>query len=327
MKTFIKTIFLTFLGILGVLFTGCINNGEKPDGSGTIECTQVQVSPQVSGKIEKIFFDEGDEVKKGALVAKIDQEDYRLRVEEAKNAVKLAQTQIDLILAGSRVEDIEAAKEKVKEAKATLELAQADFKRIEQVYKSGSATQKQYDDAKTALERAQAIVAAAEQNLARLQAGARKEEIEVAKAQVELAKSRLALAEKALKDCDVFSPTDGVVTTKIREEGEVISSGMPILTISQLDEVWLSVYVPEPRLADVKLGDEAFVKVDGHPEPLKGKITFISPVAEFTPRNVQTPEERAKLVYRVKITLQNTNRILKPGMPADGYLKRPEKAR
>ncbi|MCX7872782.1 MAG: efflux RND transporter periplasmic adaptor subunit, partial [Verrucomicrobiae bacterium] len=112
---------------------------------------------------------------------------------------------------------------------------------------------------------------------------------------------------------------DGVVTTKVREDGEYVLAGAPIITISKLDDVWLSVYVPEPRLAKVKLGEEAYVKVDGNSEPLVGKITFISPVAEFTPRNVQTPEERAKLVYRVKITLSNTNRILKPGMPADGY--------
>jgi HlyD family secretion protein len=325
MKTILRIAFITFCGVYAVLITGCMNNGEKPDGSGTIECTQVQVAPQVSGKIEKIFFDEGDEVKEGALVARIDKKDYQLRVEEARNNVKLAQAQLDLILAGSRAEDIEAAKEKVREAKAALDLAEADFRRIEQVYKSGSATQKQYDDAKAAAERARAVYAAAEQNLARLQAGARKEEIEVAKAQVELAKSRLSMAEKALSDCEIFSPISGVVTTKTREDGEIVAAGMPILTISKLDEVWLSVYVPEPRLADVKLGDEAFVKVDGHPELLKGKVTFISPIAEFTPRNVQTPEERAKLVYRVKITLPNKNRILKPGMPADGYLKPPSK--
>lgn len=325
MKTILRIAFTIFCGVYAVLITGCMNNGEKPDGSGTIECTQIQVAPQVSGKIEKIFFDEGDEVKEGALVARIDKKDYQLRVEEARNNVKLAQAQLDLILAGSRAEDIEAAKEKVREAKAALDLAEADFRRIEQVYKSGSATQKQYDDAKAAAERARAVYAAAEQNLARLQAGARKEEIEVAKAQVELAKSRLAMAEKALSDCEIFSPISGVVTTKTREDGEIVAAGMPILTISKLDEVWLSVYVPEPRLADVKLGDEAFVKVDGHPELLKGKVTFISPIAEFTPRNVQTPEERAKLVYRVKITLPNKNRILKPGMPADGYLKPPVK--
>ena len=133
-------------------------------------------------------------------------------------------------------------------------------------------------------------------------------------------RARLALAEKAVADCRVTAPMDGVVTTKSREEGEVISVGTPVVQLSRLDEVWLSVYVPESHLARVKLGQPARVKVDGDKRFFEGLVTFISPEAEFTPRNVQTPDERAKLVYRVKITLKNPEGIFKPGMPADGYL-------
>lgn len=317
-----------FVVVASMIFApGCsLNNGIKPDGSGTIECAQVQVSPQVSGYIQEEYFEEGDEVRAGRLLFKINQKDYQLRLNEARAALLLASNQLALVLAGSRSEDIEAAREKVRELRAIAESAEADFRRIEQVFRSGSATQKQYDDANAGAKKAWAAVAAAEKNLERLLAGARKEEIEVARAQVELAKARVAQAEKALVDCEVFSPIDGVVTTKVRERGEYVAAGMPVLTISKLDEVWLSVYAPESRLVDVKIGQEAYVKVDGRDEVFVGRITFISPEAEFTPRNVQTPQERAKLVYRVKITIPNTNRIFKPGMPADGFFKNPAKA-
>lgn len=311
-----------------ILAGGCsINNKPTSDGSGTIECTQAQVAPQVSGYIQTLQFDEGDEVKAGELVFKIDPKDYQLRVAEARAAALVASNQLALVLAGARTEDVEAARAKVQELRAIAEGAEADFNRIEKVFKSGSATQKQYDDARTAVEKARAAVSAAEQNLARLIAGARKEEIEVARSQYELAKAQLAKAEKALADCEVFAPMSGVVTTKVREQGEFVSAGMPVITISKLDEVWLSVYVPEPRLADIKIGQEAYVMVDGHTNLFTGKVTYVSPVAEFTPRNIQTPEERAKLVYKVKITLENKNRILKPGMPADGFLHNPAEAK
>jgi HlyD family secretion protein len=119
----------------------------------------------------------------------------------------------------------------------------------------------------------------------------------------------------------VKAPQDGVVTIRSREDGEMVSVGTPLITVSRVDEVWLSVYVPEPQLGRVKLGQTASVKVDGIESMFTGKITFVSPEAEFTPRNAQTPDERAKLVFRVKITLSNPNGIFKPGMPADAYLE------
>ena len=114
---------------------------------------------------------------------------------------------------------------------------------------------------------------------------------------------------------------DGVVTTRDREDGEVVAAAAPLLTVSRLDEVWMSIYVPEDRLGGVKLGQAAAVRIDGSDRRYPGKVTFVSPEAEFTPRNAQTPDERAKLVYRVKITLPNPDGVFKPGMPGDGYLE------
>jgi HlyD family secretion protein len=302
------------------LAAGCKQNGIKPDGSGTIECTQVQVAPEVGGRILRLLPHEGAALKKGDLVAELDARDYQLRRDEAKAALGVAQAQLDLLRAGARVEDLQRAKEQVRECRAAKEAAEADLARVTRVYEQKTATQKQFDDAKTAVERTAAAQAAAEQNLKRLENGSRKEEISVAEAQVDQARVRVAQAEKAIADCVVRAPADGVVTVRVREEGEMASPGSTLITVSELDEVWLSVYVPEPSLGRVKIGQAARVRIDGDGREFEGKVTFVSPEAEFTPRNVQTPDERAKLVFRVKITLPNTNGIFKPGMPADGFL-------
>lgn len=315
-----QTILIT-LGITGLaLFCGCSLNGKKPDGSGTIECTQVDISPQVAGWIVILIPQEGDSVKQGDVVARLDASDYILKKNEAEAAAAVTRAQLELLLAGSREEDIERAREQVREAKASAEAADADMRRIKSVYQNGTATKKQMDDANAQAEITKAALAAAEQNLAKLVKGSREEEIQLAGTQVAQAEARVAIMEKAVGDCVVTSSVNGVVTTRVREEGEFVPVGAPIITVSRLDEVWLSVYIPEPALGKVRLGQHAQVKMDGCRDFFDGKVTFISPNAEFTPRNVQTPDERAKLVYRVKITLENKDGIFKPGLPADGYL-------
>ena len=304
-----------------ILAVGCSLNGNKPDGSGTIECTEADIAPQVAAKITALIPQEGDAVKTGDLIARLDPSDYELKRNEAGAAVAVARAQLDLLLAGSRKEDIERSREQVREAKASAEAAEADLKRIESVFKTGAATRKQMDDARAQAERTSAALAAGEQNLAKLVKGTRAEEIKLAETQVAQAEAKLASTEKAVTDCTVTSSVNGVVTTRVREDGEFVPVGSPLVTVSRLDEVWLAVYVPETSLGGVKLGQRAWVKIDGRPDLFEGKVTYISPTAEFTPRNVQTPDERAKLVYRVKITLANKEGIFKPGMPADGYLK------
>lgn len=303
-----------------ILTGGCAFNSRQPDGSGTIECTQVDIAPQVAGRIVTLVPQEGDLVRQGDLVARLDAADYELKRNEAGSAVAVARAQLELLLAGSREEDIEHAREQVIEAQASAGAAEADLRRISSVYQSGTATQKQMDDAKAQADRTKAALAAAGQNLTKLEKGSREEEIRLAETQVAQADARLALAEKAVADCTITSSINGVVTTRIHEEGEFVPIGAPLITVSRLDEVWLSVYVPETSLGGVKIGQNARVKIDGRPDLFEGKVTYISPTAEFTPRNVQTPDERAKLVYRVKITLPNKEGIFKPGLPADGYL-------
>ena len=302
---------------------GCTWQDNKPDGSGTIECTQVDVSSLVAGRIAEMRCGEGDAVKAGDVLARIDTADFDLRAAEARAALAAAQAQLDLVKAGSRAEDIERARHQCEEAEAAARAAQADRDRVEKVFQQGNATQKQLDDVRAQDDRARAVRDAAAQNLAHFQKGSRDEEVRLAQAQAELAQARLATAEKAVRDCVIKAPLAGTVTTRNREAGEFAGVGLPVLTLSRLDEVWLSIYVPERRVAGVKLGQAARVKVDGDARLYEGAVTFISPIAEFTPRNVQTPDEREKLVYRLKITLKNPDGLFKPGMPADGYLAKP----
>lgn len=259
-------------------------------------------------------------VTQGQLIAHLDNRDFLLRRDEARGALGVAQAHLDLMLAGTREEDVRRAQAQVREARAASSAAAADRARVEQVFARNSATEKQRDDARAADERAAASLAAAEEQLARLIKGNREQEIRGAQAAVDQAAARLAQLEKAVEDCTLAAPISGTVTVKIREAGEFANIGMPLVTLSRLDDVWLSLYIPEDRLARVKLGAPAAVKLDGDSTAYQGKITYVSPEAEFTPRNAQTPDERAKLVYRVKVSLPNPSGVFKPGMPADGFL-------
>jgi HlyD family secretion protein len=306
--------------VISIALAGCRWSQPQSDGSGTIECTEVHVAPQVAGRIAHLPPQEGDAVKEGDIVAELDATDYRLRKDEAVAALAAAQAQLDLLKAGSREEDVQRAREQVREAKAAAQAAEADRQRVKSVFDRSSATARQMDEAAALAERTAAAVAGAEQNLARFLKGSRAEEIRAAEAQAEVCRARLALTEKAVADCTVKSPITGIVTTRVREAGEVVAQGATLLSISRLDEVWLSVYVPEPRLSTIRIGQPARVRPDGDARLYDGVVTYVSPQAEFTPRNVQTPDERAKLVYRVKITLKNPDGLFKPGMPADALL-------
>jgi len=300
--------------------TSCRFGNGKPAGSGTIECTQVRLAPQVSGRISELIPQEGTVLEAGDAVARLDTADYELKRDEAKAAFAQASAQLDLARAGAREEDVQRAREQVREAKASADAAATDLKRIEQLFAQNSATRKQLDDSKAYAERTDAAAAAAGQSLQRLLKGNREEEVRLAAAALDLAKARLAQAEKAVADCTLKSPIDGTVTVRIHEPGEWVTAGIPVVIISNLDDAWLSVYVPENRIQGITIGQPARVRVDGRDGFFDGTVTFVASEAEFTPRNVQTPDERAKLVYRVKVGLPNPEGIFKPGMPADAFL-------
>jgi HlyD family secretion protein len=278
---------------------------------------------------------EGDRIESGAIVARLDTADIEIALRRAAAERDQAQAQLRLLQAGARAEDIRQAEAQVASANAEVTAAQSeldsaasDVTRFEALLASNAGSRKQRDDAVTRRDVAEARVRAARERvraatetLGRLRAGARVEEIAAARARVSAAEAQIAALEKNRADATLASPVSGVVTAKLVDAGETIAPGTPILVVTDLDEAWANVYVGEPVVPTLKLGQKVPLVTDAG-QRLEGTITFISPRAEFTPRNVQTAEERTKLVYRIKVSADNREGILKPGMPVEAEIPR-----
>jgi HlyD family secretion protein len=286
--------------------------------SGTVEAVEVDVAAKTSGQIEKIFVEEGARVQAGDVLAVIDSASLAIQLRQAEAAVELAESQLELLLKGARVEDIRQVEEAAKQAEATLNLAAEDLERSQSLYAKESTTLKMLQDAQTRFQVAQAQHAAAQQALQKVRKLSRPEEVKAAQARLAQAEAGRDLLKKTIADATIISPTAGIVTHKAREPGEFVGPGITLLTIADLENVRLNIYVTEVDLGRIRLGQRADVRIDSHPDRIfSGTVSFVSPEAEFTPKNVQTQEERVKLVYRVKIQIPNSEGILKPGMPAD----------
>ena len=304
-----------------------------PRASGYVEATEVRVAAEVGGRIAELLVDEGKRVAAGDPIARIDGSDIEIAIRRASADRDQAAAQLRLVEAGARVEDVrqaraqaESADADVAAAQAELDAATADLQRFEALLQANAGSRKQRDDAATRRQVASARVAAARQHaraadetVARLKAGSRVEEIAAARARVASAEAQLASLEKNLADAHVKAPIGGVVTSKLVDAGEIIAARTPIVAISDLDHAWANVYVDEPIVPQLRLGQAATLVTDAG-QRLAGTVTFISPRAEFTPRNVQTADERSKLVYRIKVTVDNRDGVLKPGMPVEAEL-------
>jgi HlyD family secretion protein len=277
---------------------------------------------------------EGDRIDPGVLVLTIDRRDVELALLRARADVAQAEAQLRLVQAPARTEDVRQAESQVAAARSDLSAAEAelaaaeqDLQRFEALLKNNSGSEKQRDDAlmrrdvaRGRVEAARNRAAAASEALIRLKAGARREEVEVARARVAAAAAQVATFEKSLADTTLTSPIGGVITEKLAEVGEVIPPRTPVVIVTDLDHAWADVFVPEPSVPLIKLGQAATLFTDAGGPGIPGTITFISPKAEFTPRNVQTAEERSKLVYRIKVSVDNKDGVLKQGMPVEAEI-------
>jgi HlyD family secretion protein len=309
--------------VLAAAAAAACGNGKEEDviaASGHVEATEVRLSSKVAGHLEAVAVQEGDRVTAGQEIARVDTTDLRLALAAARAERAQADAERRLRVAGSRREDIGEAEAQVEKARADLRGAQEDLGRMEKLLASGSGTDKARDDARTRRDMAAANLEAAVERLRKLRAGSRPEEIDAATARVAGADARIAQLEQQIEDAVVKSPVSGVVTEKLAETGELVARGAGLVVVTELARPWLSVYLPEPDLGRIRLGQEAEVATDSG-QRRSGRVTFISPQAEFTPKNVQTPDERAKLVYKVKIGLDNADGLFKPGMPAEARLR------
>ncbi|MFH0963057.1 MAG: efflux RND transporter periplasmic adaptor subunit [Planctomycetota bacterium] len=268
-------------------------------------------------------------------------------ITQAEAALRQAQARLAELVAGSRPQEIASAEAAVNSAKAEAGLRKSEYDRARSLYERSVVSADQYDAAKALydtavarlkdaeeraklvregprveeIEAARAAAAQAQERLALVRKGPREETIEQGKARVAQARAALALARIRLGYATVLAPLSGVILSKNVEAGEYVVPGVPVVTIGDLKNVWLRAYVNESDLGRVKLNQKALLSTDTYPDKLyEGRLSFISSEAEFTPKNVQTPEERVKLVYRIKIDVPNPDMELKPGMPADARI-------
>lgn len=352
--------------------------------SGNIELTEVKIAFKTSGRLIELTVDEGDTVRRGMVIARLDAEQLRRQREREEATLKVAHSQVEQLrtaieyqkatlegeiearmaelrhaevrlqelLAGARSQEIESARAAVDAARTEADRASKDWERAQTLYKNSDISTAQFDQFRTRYEHTRAALQQAEQQHALLVEGPRKEDIEAARAQVARAQAavrvaqatrldvkrrqqelgarsaeveremaQIAVIDSQLKDMEVISPIDGVVLVKSAEVGETLSAGTPVVTIGDIDHPWLRGYINEQDLGRVKLGSRVRVTTDSFPGKVyPGRVSFISAQAEFTPKQIQTTEERVKLVYRIKVDIPNPNQELKSNMPADGVI-------
>lgn len=325
---------LILFTLLLTFFTGCqLFQREQPlTANGTIEATEVKVVAEVGGTLQKLAVKEGDRVQAGQLIALLDDSSYRLLTDQARAGLAGSQASLAEARAGARAQEIEAARREADRlealaagAREQAALQEDNFRRTKELFQAGAlpeqelfAAEVQYNTARHQLEAAQAQLEAARARLALLEAGSREQTIERLAAAVKQGESNLALARLNLEKTRLKAPADGVVASCNFTEGELIRPGAEVATLLNDRDLWLWVYIPENRLGQVKAGQPVQIRVDAYPgKTFPGQVEYISPKAEFTPRNVQTREDRVNLVFRVKIRVTGGREELKPGLPAD----------
>jgi HlyD family secretion protein len=295
--------------------------GDAVKVSGNIEVTTMEVSFKVPGRVQKRLVDEGEMVKAGQVIAHLDSADLAHEVAIRTAEVRTAQAALRELEAGSRKEEIAQSEAALAGVNAEAKRLSDDFQRQKELFAREVIPKQKFDASLAARDAAQAQARQASEALALVRKGPRQERIDQGRSRLKEAEAALALAVERLGYADLSAPGPGLVTAKNTEAGEQVAAGTPVITIADLTTPWLRAYIPETELGRVKVGQKARVTTDTWPgKTYDGLVSFISPEAEFTPKNVQTEKERVKLVYRIKITIPNPAMELKPGMPADAEI-------
>ncbi|MBK7978487.1 MAG: efflux RND transporter periplasmic adaptor subunit [Ignavibacteriae bacterium] len=319
-----KSILKLFIIITSLILMSCGNGNDdnKIKASGTIEATNVTLSSKTAGEILKIYFDEGAKVNKGDTILKIDSENLQLQLLQASAMRESAEAQFQMLKNGSRKEDVLQSEAMFNQAEVTYAQAQKDKDRMQKLLESNSITKKQFEDVQTKFEIVKSQFDAAKENLKKIKNIARPEELKRAEAALNQAIANEKLIQKNINDCNIISPINGFVVELFYEKGETVSPMSSLLNIADLEKLNLDIYINELELPKVKLNQKVDVFIDAYEDKsFSGKVVYISPESEFTPKNIQTPDERTKLVYKVKVEIANPDLELKSGMPADAEIK------
>jgi len=294
--------------------------------AGNIEAHESVVGFKVPGRIVELPVQEGQYVNKGDLLARLDDDDYRQQISMDEATIRTREAELKLALAGSRKQEIQAAKQSLIDARSDLELKRAEFRRRKDLLSEQAVSQEDVHSAETLMKRAEATYQRLKETYDQIVEGTRKEEIAVRRANLQLAQEHLEMAHVNLSYTVLSAPISGVVLVRQAELGEVMAPGTPVVTIADVDRLWMRGYINETDLGRVRWDQPATVHTDTHPgKDYHGRVSFIASRAEFTPKSVETYKERVTLVYRIKIDLENSNHELKPGMPAEAIIDVPPK--
>jgi HlyD family secretion protein len=291
---------------------------------GNVDLRQVQLSFNDSERIAAVLVQEGDRVRQGQLLARLDTRRIEPQVAQAEAEVAAQQQVVERLRRGSRPEEIAQARANVEAAKADVANARQQYERLKsasEISAGRAVRQQDVDNAMTAVRVAEAKLAVNQKTLELAIAGPRKEEVAEAEARLQANGAQLALLRQRLADAQLVAPIDAVVRTRVMEPGEMASPEKPVFSLAVTDPKWVRAYVSEPNLGKVHHGMPAAVAVDSFPDRrFEGWVGFISPVAEFTPKSVQTEELRTSLVYEVRVFVKDPADELRLGMPATVYL-------
>ncbi|CAO0823942.1 HlyD family secretion protein [Desulfarculales bacterium] len=296
--------------------------------SGHIETTETNLACKVAGKVMAVHFEEGDQVEPGQLVAELEDQDLRHDVALNEARLAAAQATLDKLLAGNRPQELKDTQAALSQTQVDLEDKARDLKRQETLAQRGASPQTNLDKARLTHTVAQEALLRARERYSLVKEGFRSEDIAAGRADLGQAKAALELTRTRLGYARLLSPVSGVVLVRQAQPGEMLAVGSPVVTLGDLDGVWLEGYIPETQLAMVRLGQQAYVATDTYPgKRYPARVAYIASKAEFTPKTVETQKERVTMVYRTKIRAQNPDKELKPGMPGEAIIPlEPQKA-
>ena len=311
---------LVVLAGLAVLLVLRLNAAPAPGTLyGNVEIRQVDLAVNSEGAVLSMATREGDAVRQGEALAELDGATMRDLLALAVARRDAAKAQLDLLLAGTRPEDIDQARANLEVAQATEARDQGSYARLEQLAKHDFATQQAFDDARMALDVSRGQVAQTKAALAEAVAGPRADQIDAARAELRAAEAAVALAQEQVGHTTLLAPSDGIVMTRVIEPGTVVLPSSPVYSVALTGEVWVRGFVPEALLGRVAPGTTVTLSGDGG-KSWQGKIGYVSPTAEFTPKTVETPDLRTQLVYRLRIRVEHPDESVRQGMPVTIHL-------
>ncbi|HHT0000937.1 TPA: secretion protein HlyD [Klebsiella quasipneumoniae subsp. quasipneumoniae] len=283
---------------------------------GNVDIRTVNMSFRVGGRLASLTVNEGDSIRAGQTLGELDRAPYENALLQAQANVSTAQAQYDLMMAGYRSEEIAQAAAAVNQAQAAYDYAQNFYQRQLGLRASSAISANDLENARSSRDQAQATLKSAQDKLRQYRAGNRPQEIAQAKASLEQAQAALAQAKLDLHDTVLTAPSDGTLMTRAVEPGTMLNAGGTVLTLSLTHPVWVRAYVDEKNLGQAQPGQAVLLYTDSRPDkPYHGKIGFVSPSAEFTPKTVETPDLRTDLVYRLRIVVTDADGALRQGMP------------